>query len=239
LKRLVRIITIAALITSFFLMMYANKRQTVQTDYILQEKTCMGEYNDTKGLFIFIDLTKHTLFLFKDGKQIEKYNIAIGTKENPSPIGVFRIIEKGRWGKSFGGRWMGLNVPWGIYGIHGTTKPGSIGRAASHGCIRMRNTDVAKLYDVVIKGTIVEIYGGPFGPFGKGFRELRPGDTGADVMEVQKNLKLKGYYKGYLSGYYDVDMEKALNSFQKAGNLPISNIIDIKMYKKLGIILEE
>jgi len=111
------------------------------------------------------------------------YNIAIGTSKNPSPIGLFRIIEKGDWG---------------TYEIHGTTKPPSIGRTAFHGRIRMRNKDAAELYSMVKHGTIVEIYGGPFG---KGFRELHPGDTGADVMEVQRYLKLMGYYKGYLGGY--------------------------------------
>jgi hypothetical protein len=134
---------------------------------------------------------------------------------------------------------MGLNVPWGIYGIHGTTRPGSIGRAASHGCIRMRNRDIVELYRLVKHGTVVEIYGGPFGPFGKGVRELHPGDTGADVMEVQRNLQFKGYYKGYLSGYYSVGTERALNSFQKACKLPISNVIDYKMYEKLDILLQE
>lgn len=44
------------------------------------------------------------------------------------------------------------------YGIHGTDKPGSIGRAASHGCIRVRNADIAVLYDRVAVGTPVYIY---------------------------------------------------------------------------------
>jgi hypothetical protein len=73
----------------------------------------MKEYNESKGLFIFIDLTKRKLYLFKDGEQVKKYTVAIGTKENPSPIGIFKVIEKGDWGKGFGGSWMGLNVPWG------------------------------------------------------------------------------------------------------------------------------
>jgi murein L,D-transpeptidase YcbB/YkuD len=131
------------------------------------------------------------------------------------------------------------HLGWGVYGIHGTTRPDSIGRAASHGCIRMRNGSAAELYELVKYGTVVEIYGGPFGPFGKGFRELHPGDTGADVMEVQRNLQMKGYFNGPISGYYGVATEKALNSFQKAANLPISNAIDAKMYESLGIILEE
>ena len=238
-KGILRLTLILALIAAFLSIIDLGKRQVVQTDYILWEESCIREFNESEELYIFIDLTKRTLFLFKNGEQIKKYNIAIGTKKNPSPIGVFRIIEKGKWGKGFGGRWMGLNVPWGVYGIHGTTIPDSIGRAASHGCIRMRRRDAAELYEYVKYGTVVEIYGGPFGPFGKGFRELYPGDSGADVMEVQRNLKLKGYYKGNLSGYYCTATERALNNFQRAGNFPISNVIDKKMYERLGIILAE
>jgi hypothetical protein len=44
------------------------------------------------------------------------------------------------------------------YGIHGTNDPASIGRSASHGCVRLRNEDIAKLYDMVEVGTPVYIY---------------------------------------------------------------------------------
>lgn len=44
------------------------------------------------------------------------------------------------------------------YGIHGTDHPESIGRAASHGCVRLRNEDIEKLYDMVPVGTPVYIY---------------------------------------------------------------------------------
>ncbi|HYF84322.1 MAG TPA: L,D-transpeptidase family protein [Clostridia bacterium] len=238
-RRFIHLIGILVFSITLLLLMDSNKSQTVQIDYIRWEESCLKEYNESKGLYIFIDLTKRTLYFFENGEQIKKFSVAIGTNENPSPIGIFRVIEKGDWGKGFGGRWMGLNVPWGVYGIHGTTKPSSIGRAASHGCIRMRNRDIVELYKLVKHGTTVEIYGGPFGPFGKGFRELHPGDTGADVMEVQRNLQLKGYYKGHLSGYYSVSTERALNSFQKASKLPISNVIDDKTYERLGIVLQE
>jgi len=41
--------------------------------------------------------------------------------------------------------------------IHGTPEEGRIGRPASHGCIRMRNADVIKLFDDVAVGTLVDI----------------------------------------------------------------------------------
>jgi lipoprotein-anchoring transpeptidase ErfK/SrfK len=44
------------------------------------------------------------------------------------------------------------------YGIHGTDQPESIGRSASHGCVRLRNEDIARLYELVEVGTPVYIY---------------------------------------------------------------------------------
>lgn len=44
------------------------------------------------------------------------------------------------------------------YALHGTNKPESIGQAVSHGCVRLRNEDVAYLYSVVEVGTPVYIY---------------------------------------------------------------------------------
>ena len=93
--------------------------------------------------------------------------------DTPTPLGTFKIIEKAKWGGGFGSRWMGLDVPWGKYGIHGTNKPGSIGFNASAGCIRMRNKDVEELYNIVDYNTTVAIVGGDYGPFAHGFRNLR------------------------------------------------------------------
>ena len=44
------------------------------------------------------------------------------------------------------------------YALHGTNQPDSIGRAVSHGCVRLRNADIEKLYDMVTVGTPVYIY---------------------------------------------------------------------------------
>jgi L,D-transpeptidase catalytic domain len=44
------------------------------------------------------------------------------------------------------------------YALHGTNQPTSVGRAVSHGCVRLRNEDIAKLYAMVPVGTPVYIY---------------------------------------------------------------------------------
>jgi lipoprotein-anchoring transpeptidase ErfK/SrfK len=54
-----------------------------------------------------------------------------------------------------GTRWVGLSQKG--YGIHGTNEPGSIGKARSHGCIRMRNRDVEEFFTLVSVGDTVEI----------------------------------------------------------------------------------
>ena len=92
------------------------------------------------------------------------------------------------------GSWLGLNVPWGKFGIHGTLDQHSVGWASSHGCIRMNNSEVAELYKMVPIGTKVTIVDGAYGPFGKGLRDLKSGMYGADVMEIQKKLKELGFF---------------------------------------------
>jgi hypothetical protein len=127
-----------------------------------------------------------------------------------------------------------INVNWGKYGIHGTTRPGSIGWASSHGCIRMNNKDVKELYNIVPHGTPVVIVNGSFGPFGTGFRTIKPGDRGADVYVVQQRLKELGFYKGYVDGIYGEGMKSAVHSFQKSSSLYIKNEITEKDLLAMG-----
>ena len=145
--------------------------------------------DEKREYMIFIEIEDKTLYLLDGNTCVKEYRIASGKSGYPSPLGCWTIIEKGDWGEGFGGRWLGLDVPWGKYGIHGTRESGSIGTAASHGCIRMFNEDVAELYDLVDIGTEVVIVNGQFGPFGRKFDEINPGDRGADVLAIQRRLK--------------------------------------------------
>jgi hypothetical protein len=211
------------------------QEETAFEEYASWELQCMEEYEQSKDYFIFIDVPQHTLDLYKQNKKIKQYKIATGATGTPSPIGVWSIVSKSSWGKGFGGQWLGLNVPWGTYGIHGTLKPNSIGHNASHGCIRMYSEDVKELAQIIKHGTKVEIYGGEFGPFGSKFRTLIPGDRGSDVMEVQKILKKLGYFKGSLDGIYGAAMETAIVKFEKDHKQKPDKVVDAKLYKLLGI----
>ncbi len=184
--------------------------------------------------YIFVDVEESQLYLFENGILIKTYPCAGGKHTTPSPIGTWKIISKDTWGEGFGGRWMGFNVPWGKFGIHGTIYPNSIGWSSSKGCIRMFNKDVKELYKIVPHGTKVTIIDGPYGSFGRGIRILDPGEYGADVMEVQKKLKELGYYYGSIDGKYGDGMKAAVHKYQKDHKLAISNRVSRQMIEMLG-----
>lgn len=107
---------------------------------------------------ILISTENHTLTLYKGGKYFKQYPVAVGKPSTPTPKGNYKIINKElNPGGAFGIRLLGLNVPAGGYGIHGTNNPSSIGKSVSHGCVRMYNNDVIELNKLVPIGTPVKI----------------------------------------------------------------------------------
>lgn len=106
---------------------------------------------------IVIDRKKLLLKLFKNGILVKQYPVAVGKPSTPTPAGNWQIIYKGLWGKQFGGHFMQLNIPGGVYGIHGTDVPASISHYISHGCVRMYSNDAKELYNLISIGTPVNI----------------------------------------------------------------------------------
>lgn len=191
--------------------------------------------HEEKEYLILIMVDEKTLYLLNYGRVERKYTVATGMWDYPTPVGDWEIVYKSRnWGDGFGARWLGLNVTWGTYGIHGTNDEGRIGQSVSHGCIRMHNRDVTELYDLVSVGTPVIIRNGPYGPFGTGFRTLIPGDRGSDVLAVERRLKELGYYKLEESGIYGDSLKEALHRFQQAHNLTVENDITHEDYVAMG-----
>ena len=102
---------------------------------------------------------------------IATFPIAVGAAVSPSPAGEFQIVSRvsnptyyhaGKVipsGKNnpLGTRWLGLSQKG--YGIHGTNAPKSVGHAASHGCIRLRNRDMEHLFTMLRVGDAVVILG--------------------------------------------------------------------------------
>ncbi|NLB88461.1 MAG: L,D-transpeptidase family protein, partial [Syntrophomonadaceae bacterium] len=165
---------------------------------------------------IEIETTKLLLTVYQDGKEVVKYPVAVGKPSTPSPLGEWKIVQKSlNWGNGFGTRWLGLNVPWGIYGIHGTNKPGSIGTYASHGCIRMLNRDVEKLYPLIPLGATVRILeNGKMFPKNIKPIPLKKGASGQQVVYVQSRLKELGYEFDRADGRFGNMTELAIKYYQ-------------------------
>jgi lipoprotein-anchoring transpeptidase ErfK/SrfK len=113
---------------------------------------------------IVISISERRLALLEDGRLVKSYPIAVGARVSPSPDGEFAVINHAKdptyrhGGKEIlpgkdnplGTRWIGLSLKG--YGIHGTNVPKSIGKAASHGCFRMAQSDIEELYSRVEVG---------------------------------------------------------------------------------------
>lgn len=123
-----------------------------------------------KGPFsAIVDLNEFALTIHLQGYFVKRYEVGIG-KDGASPVGKFTVLNKienpqytGPDGKVISGddplnplgeRWLDLGDS---YGIHGTIEPESIGKAASRGCIRMREKDVIEVYNFLVKGSEVVI----------------------------------------------------------------------------------
>jgi lipoprotein-anchoring transpeptidase ErfK/SrfK len=115
-----------------------------------------------------------------DGKLIAMYPASIGSAEKPAPSGTLKVVRVARnptyvYNPDFAFRGVkakeefkiapGPNNPVGLvwialnektYGIHGTPDPEKVGKAASHGCVRLTNWDALALAAMVKKGTAVE-----------------------------------------------------------------------------------
>lgn len=168
---------------------------------------------------IVVDLKTLSLTLYSGGIPVRTYPIAIGKSNTPTPIGEFKIINKKvNPGGPFGSRWMGLNIPWGIYGIHGTNRPWSIGSHASAGCIRMHNHHVVELFEQVPIGTRVIIKGKEYSAVIN--RVMKIGNTGEDVQYAQQVLRRMGYDAGPLDGYFGPMLQKAVLQMQSFYGLP-------------------
>jgi hypothetical protein len=120
---------------------------------------------------VVVSIPDRKLAVVTDGKIRRVFAVSVGAVESPSPTGTFLItnrltnptyyhpgvVVRAGLNNPLGPRWLGLNKK--SYGIHGTNAPRSVGQAASHGCIRLRNADVIELYSMLAVGDTVEIHG--------------------------------------------------------------------------------
>jgi lipoprotein-anchoring transpeptidase ErfK/SrfK len=131
---------------------------------------------------IYIDTKDRFLLIYNDKQLVAEFPITPGSSTLPAPMGLWKILgvavlptfrhdegvlQHGQKSSVFynlppgpnnpvGILWMGLNKP--HVGIHGTNNPETIGRAASHGCIRTANWDATRVKELVTVGNAVSIF---------------------------------------------------------------------------------
>lgn len=129
---------------------------------------------------LFLRQQDHRLDLYVDGALTDSYVVATGTNNHPTPTGTYEVALKRHmptwvnpspdgWGNDMPARiGPGPNSPLGVRALnwsapgairfHGTAAVDSLGRDASHGCVRLSNSDIVHLYDRVDEGaTIVSV----------------------------------------------------------------------------------
>ena len=225
-KRIITIFLILSVIALCIYTLFFSEKATIMTASSLNNK-----YK------ILVDVEESKMYVFENDICIKTYTCAGGKYSTPSPIGTWTIISKGKWGEGFGGSWLGFNVPWGKFGIHGTTEIYSVGWASSHGCIRMNNGEVAELYNYIPIGTKVTIVDGSYREFGKGFRNLKSGMYGSDVKAIQEKLKKDGFFYGTANGVFGQETENAVQKYCKANGLYVRKTIDVELQKHMGFKL--
>ncbi|MBP0017105.1 MAG: L,D-transpeptidase [Cyanobacteria bacterium SBLK] len=121
---------------------------------------------------LVLRLRDRRVYYYRDEELIASYPVAIGREGWETPTGNFQVFQKvvnPTWQHPFTGeivppgqdnplgtRWIGF---WSdgknAIGFHGTPNEELIGQAVSHGCVRMRNTDIVALFEKVDMGTVV------------------------------------------------------------------------------------
>jgi lipoprotein-anchoring transpeptidase ErfK/SrfK len=157
------------------------KRTFVAHTHHTSPKVTTADLTKTYNTLLVIDRSNFQLKLFKALKPVKTYDIAVGMVGLETPAGVYHIQNKAvnpAWtmpnsdwvapadrGKVVPGgtpenplksRWLGIFNGAGIHGID-PSEYGTIGHAASHGCVRMRIPDVEDLYPRVPVGSPIYI----------------------------------------------------------------------------------
>lgn len=141
----------------------------------LQPPTQTATATTTQPLRLEIRLSQRRVTLYQGDTKVKSYPIAVGRPGWETPKGSYKVqqkIQKPTWihpltgevikggdpENPLGNFWIGFwtdGKDW--IGFHGTPTPKSVGTAASHGCIRMYNKDVAELFSKIPLGTEVTV----------------------------------------------------------------------------------
>lgn len=138
-------------------------------------KNLIANDSNTLPLHLKISLSDRQVTLYRGKTQMKSYPIAVGRQGWETPTGNFQVLnmlKKPAWINPFtekaipgghaqnplGNYWIGFWTDGNNWvGFHGTPNPDSVGKAVSHGCIRMYNQDIQELFHQVDLGTPVTV----------------------------------------------------------------------------------
>ncbi len=120
--------------------------------------------------YLRVDEPTLTATLYRDGRAVFSAPVGVGKPSTVTPDGHFYVLEKLQTlnAPAYGPYALGTSAyaptlsEWpggGVVGIHGTDEPQLIPGRPSHGCIRMRNEDITRLWHMIALGTPIEIVG--------------------------------------------------------------------------------
>ncbi len=127
----------------------ANRTAATQSKRDVPIRQPFGENMPKGPLQLMVSINDQRAVLYSNGVRVADTKVSTGTHSNPTPTGVFSIIQKNRWHRSnlYGNAPMFYmhRLTWSGIALHEGHLPGF---AASHGCIRMPTDFVSRLWNV-------------------------------------------------------------------------------------------
>lgn len=138
---------------------------------LLQRSPIAGMVRQVK---IVIRLQSRRLEFYEGKTLVKSYDIAVGQADWETPVGHFAVLDMRRnplWkhpitgeavstgpDNPLGTRWIGFAYDDGYHiGIHGTNQEELVGQAVSHGCVRMRESDIQAVFEEIAIGTPITV----------------------------------------------------------------------------------
>lgn len=205
----------------------------VNSDSILKKSTVNKGVKPNYS--IFVDLSENRFYIRNGDKIVNSYPISLNNLEASPPIGSWKIIKKVHTNNNPARDWLEINVPWGKYSIIGSAMASENQEISHLWYFKLFEDDFRGVYKEVAKGTSIKIYGGALGVFGGEVRNIRPGDRGSDVYEIEKKLTTLGYFKGIVNGIYNNDLKNAIYKFENNNGLKMEDTLGREFYEKIGI----
>ena len=130
-------------------------------------RAALGTLHVVRG-YLLIDRERLRATLFREGRTVFRAPIGVGKASTATPAGHFYVLEKLTTLRApfYGPYAVGTSAyaptlsEWpggGVVGIHGTDEPQLIPGRPSHGCIRLRNGDITRLWRLIGLGTPIQI----------------------------------------------------------------------------------